>query len=440
MCTPKAEVTGSNPVECTIFPMLNNVNPLNTQAIVMFNISFEMPFSSSSKMRVQKMNAQNNAPKRNYLVRGICYIAFAVFFIASERTVAGNWNKSQSSSPNIVVAPYEHRAGELLRIINQSDIAVGIKLEPYTDTSLRPGRLVEETTIVRTGSKALRLEIRPGDCGTPWPVQVGGWDDCGQGNERIGVTEERRRKGQWFYTASIFLDRDTFITQSSTQTHINLMQWLDQNSKFGPPFNLMWFWKNPSTYYLNLPNARIPPMSLVFDNRLSKFHERDRQGHDSWSPMKVIGTDSSDNNISNMWLDFTVYANWSANSDGWFLVALNGDIILDYRGSTIELGSEGLVFDLQLYRYGSRALASKNAGAVEGDTNNIMFVDNIGVFDEISKLANHRPDFKNMAWLLEAALKNEQLDSPKFQPPSKTSFENLHLRYEDCRASSLCNY
>ena len=293
---------------------------------------------------------------------------------------------------------------------------------------------------MRTGSKALRLEIRPGDCGTPWPVQVGGWDDCGKGNERIGVNEERRRKGQWFYTASIFLDRDTFTTQSSTQTHINLMQWLDQKSKFGPPFNLMWFWKNPSASYLNLPNARIPPMSLVFDNRLSKFYEKDRKGYDSWSPMKVIGTDSSDNNISNMWLDFTVYTNWSANSDGWFLVALNGDVILDYRGSTIELGSEGLVFDLQLYRYGSRALASKNGGAVEGDTSNIMFVDNIGVFDEISKLAKDRPDFKNMARLLKATLKNEQLDSPKFQPPNKTSYDNMNLRYEDCSASSLCNY
>ena len=84
------------------------------------------------------MNIQKDTPKRTYLIRGICYIVFAIFFIASERTVAANWNKSQSSSPNTVAAPYEHRVGELLRIINQSDIAVGIELEPYTDTSLRP--------------------------------------------------------------------------------------------------------------------------------------------------------------------------------------------------------------------------------------------------------------------------------------------------------------
>ena len=34
----KGEVACSNHAGSTIFPMLNNVNPLNTQAIVMFNI------------------------------------------------------------------------------------------------------------------------------------------------------------------------------------------------------------------------------------------------------------------------------------------------------------------------------------------------------------------------------------------------------------------
>ena len=34
----KGEVACSNHAGSTIFPMLNNINPLNTQAIVMFNI------------------------------------------------------------------------------------------------------------------------------------------------------------------------------------------------------------------------------------------------------------------------------------------------------------------------------------------------------------------------------------------------------------------
>ena len=384
------------------------------------------------------MSAQIDAPKYTYLKRGVYYFVITITVLLWGSAEAANWNKSKTNPRDEISSKHEF---EIINMINQPDIAVGIELEPYTDTSLRPDRLFEETINVRTGQKALRLEIKPGDCGTPWPVMQGGWDDCSKGNERVGVNEERKRNGEWFYTTSLFLDRETFSQISTTQTHINLMQWLDQDAQFGPPFNLMWFWRNPTASYLNLPSVRIPPMSLVFDNRLSKFHEKDPQGYDSWYPMKVIGTDSAGNSITNTWLDFVVYANWSSNSDGWFLVALNDEVIVDYRGSTIELGSSGLVFDVQLYRYGSRRLASINSdGVVQGDTHNVMIVDNIGVFGRLDELEANRPNFSSMAKVLQSTLGTRQAEDPKFQPPSKTTYETLNLRYEDCSASALCDY
>jgi hypothetical protein len=338
---------------------------------------------------------------------------------------------------NVIVSK---SAPELIRMLNQPDIAIGIKLEPYTDTSLRPNRISEDRANVRSGDKALRLEIHPGDCGTPWPKVPGGWDDCSQGNERIGVNEERKRKGKWFYTASVFLDRSTFSKKPSTQTHINLMQWLDQKTEFGPPFNLMWFWQPPTASYLNTSKVRIPPMSLVFDNRLSRFSAKDQNGYESWAPMKVIGTDSSNNSITDQWLDFVIYANWTSKANGWFLVALNDEVILDYRGPTIEAGSAGLVFDVQLYRYGDRRFALSDDGIVTGDTNNIMFADNLGVFKNLELLDNHRQEFSKMARLLRQLPQNTQQDLSKFQPPTEFTREHISSRYEDCRSSPLCSY
>jgi hypothetical protein len=334
---------------------------------------------------------------------------------------------------------------KIIEIINHPDIAVGIELEPYTDVSVKPDRIKEVTSLVRDGNKALRLEIKPGDCGTPWPIQVGGWDDCGKGNERIGVNEESKRLGEWFYTVSLFLDQETFSKIPLRQTHMNLMQWLDQKSEYGPVFNLMWFWGNPTVNYLNVPSVMIPPMSLVIDNRLSKFKENEPNGYNAWPPMKVVGTDAGNNNITGKWLDFTVYANWSKDASGWFIVGLNNELILDYRGATIEPRSNGLVFDVQLYRYGSMEARNENKnGIVRGNTNNVLFADNIGVFASLDKLKNDRERFAGMAKRLVKALVTPREDSAKFQPPYKTNYysyyENLNLRYEDCSASPFCDF
>ena len=347
----------------------------------------------------------------------------------------GNWNKPKVS--DLADPELDKLAYVLIEQLNSEDISVGIGLEPYSDASLRAGRLEITDQFVRSGEKALKLSIHPGDCGQSWPVISDGWSDCDNGNERIGVNEETLRLGEWYYTASLFLDEVDFAKNSVSQTHVNLMQWLDQDANNGPPFNVMWFPQNQVSY-LKLPQTNFPGRFLVVDNRLKRFDQKDPSGNQAWSPMKLIAADAPLNNATGRWLDFTVFANWTSRDSGWFIAAMNGDIVFDYRGQTIEEGSKGVAFDVQLYRYGRGDLKAQRSGPIRGDHKQTMFADNLGAFKAPTQLSKSRPLFSDMAQLLTERAKGYPAEPASFQPPAITDRTNVNERYEGCPLSVRC--
>lgn len=348
---------------------------------------------------------------------------------------AGNWNKPKVkdfSNPEL-----DQTARTLMDQLSDDDIAVGLDLEPYTDVSLRKGRLEVTDQLVRSGRKSLKLTIRPGDCGRSWPVIPNGWNDCKHGNERIGVNEEKLRTGEWYYTASLYMDEEDFKKRSVSQSHVNLMQWLDQDPKNGPPFNLLWFPQN-EVYYLKLPQTNFPDKFLAVDVRLKSFIENDPNGNPSWYPMRLIAANEPLSNATGLWLDFTVFANWTSQDDGWFIMAMNDDVVFDYRGQTLELGSKGVAFDVQLYRYGWGDLKARKNGPIPGDHDQTMFADNMGVFEDLLSLKVARPSFSKMAENLTIQAGQSPREPASFQPPSKTNLANVNERYEGCPLTVRC--
>ncbi|MDB2424997.1 polysaccharide lyase [Litoricolaceae bacterium] len=348
---------------------------------------------------------------------------------------AGNWNKPKVSS--LADPELDKVAYVLIDQLNDEDVSVGIDLEPYSDASLRDGRLEITDQVVRSGEKALKLSIYPGDCGQSWPVIPNGWNDCDHGNERIGVNEETLRLGEWYYTASLYLDEVDFAKKSVSQTHVNLMQWLDQDANNGPPFNVMWFPQN-QVPYLKLPQTNFPDRFLVIDHRLKRFAEKDPSGNQAWSPMKLIAADEPLNNATGRWLDFAVFANWTSRDNGWFIVAMNGAIVFDYRGQTVEESSKGVAFDVQLYRYGRGDLKAQRSGPIRGDHKQTMFVDNLGVFKAPTHISESRPPFRDMAKLLTKQAKEYPIEPASFQPPAVTNRTNVNERYEGCPLTVRC--
>ncbi|MDC0379863.1 polysaccharide lyase [Litorivicinus sp.] len=363
------------------------------------------------------------------------WLIFFLTLVPSTLVYAGNWNNPKASS--VTNLKLDKTAHALIDQLSDDDVSVGIDLEPYSDASLRAGRLEITDQVVRSGNKALKLSIYPGDCGRSWPVVSNGWNDCDHGNERIGVNEETLRLGEWYYTASLFLDSADFAKPSVNQTHVNLMQWLDQDTNNGPPFNVMWFPQN-SVNYLKLPQTNFPNRFLVIDNRLKQFDEKDRNGNQSWSPMKLIAADEPLNNATGKWLDFTVFANWTSQEDGWFIVAMNEEIVFDYRGQTVEQGSKGVAFDVQLYRYGRGDLKAQRNGPIRGDHEQTMFADNLGIFKALKKLSDSRPLFSDMAQLLTRQATEYPTEPASFQPPATTNRANLNERYEGCPLLVQC--
>lgn len=359
-------------------------------------------------------------------------VLFMSLAVSSQAFAAVKWNNPSENND-----ASEVNAERLIKDINNPDISFGIELEPYTDTSLRKGRVELTTEKVRYGDEALKLSIQPGDCGKSWPVNENSWDDCQQGNERIGITEERKRKGIWFYTASLFLDPESFSEKLVNQTHINLMQWLDQDTKNGPPINLLWI-DETTVSYLLLPQVKFPDKALAIDLRLKKFDENDPSGNQSWSPMKLVKSDMGIEKATGQWLDFVVFSNWSSENDGWFIVSLNDKVVFDYRGATLEAKSEGVVFDIQLYKYGRNDLRKKGLYPIKGGTSEILFADNIGVFKTTEKLAAKYPFLSESASFLEELVSVSAREPSRFQPPLKTNIGNVNQRYEGCISSAIC--
>jgi len=368
-------------------------------------------------------------------VRNLLWLILTFTTASNALVHAGNWNKPKVS--NLADSELDKVAYLLIEQLNDEDISVGIDLEPYSDASLRAGRLEITDRVVRSGDKALKLLIHPGDCGQSWPVISGGWNDCDHGNERIGVNEETLRLGEWYYTASLYLDEVDFAKNSVSQTHVNLMQWLDQDVNNGPPFNVMWFPQNQVSY-LKLPQTNFPDRFLVVDNRLKRFDQKDPSGNQAWSPMKLIAADAPLNNATGRWLDFTVFANWTSRDSGWFIAAMNGEIVFDYRGQTIEEGSKGVAFDVQLYRYGRGDLKAQRSGPIRGDHKQTMFADNLGAFKAPTQLSKSRPLFSDMAQLLTERAKGYPAEPSSFQPPAITDRTNVNERYEGCPLSVRC--
>ena len=326
-------------------------------------------------------------------------------------------------------------SNKLLEQLSHRDISEGLRLEPYTVASLKEGRVQIVDSTRDNTIKQVNLNISPGDCSQVWPAEKGSWNDCDNGNERIGINEEKLRKGKWWYTASLKLDKTSFTTKSETQSHVNLLQWLDQDTDNGPPFNLMWFWEKPNAWYFK--DINWPKNSLAIDNRISDFglkDPNDSNGGHTWSPLKIVASFEVDNSIMSNWLDFTAHANWTDKNNGWLIITLNGQIIYDYRGKTLEKNSNGVAFDVQLYRYGRRD-SWQFGTPISGDTNMKMAVTRIGVFSDRKKLDRTREEFSHGADMIEKALKKLPEGSASHQP----SLSDFGDRYHGCELSIFCN-
>jgi hypothetical protein len=313
----------------------------------------------------------------------------------------------------------DEAAKEIISRLNSTEFSYGLDLEPFSDVTLRQGRLTFSDQVKRDGNSSIRLHIFPGDCGTPWPPIRGGWDDCKNSNERVGINEERKRKGKWFYTASLLLDKETFSRRSETQSHVNLLQWLDQNTKNGPTFNLKYFWQKPTAGYL--ADIVQPNNALVLDISLRRWDRSDSGGYSMWSPYRVLG---AGNDVLDRWLDIAIYANWTSTKSGFFIAAINGKVVFDYRGPTLDTGSSGVAYDAQIYRYGSQ----KTGEAVNGTTEMVAYVDSMGASKNVNDLIAAFPHFSDALNLLTA--QEEALGGVVFDPEVE--------RYDGCRGITLC--
>lgn len=155
----------------------------------------------------------------------------------------------------------------------------------------------------RSGPTALRFELRDGDCFTAQPHSPSsGWDDCTRDRER---TELRERwtpdleRAVW-YTVSVFIPED-YIYMYPKQI---FMQW------HGGPGPVVYFQLNRDRFLVDIL-TEVGTTTAQYD-----------LGIDLLTP--------------GIWHDIVVRAVWSNRETGRFTLFIDGDVVLDHVGPTMD--------------------------------------------------------------------------------------------------------
>lgn len=165
-------------------------------------------------------------------------------------------------------------------------------------------------------SKALRLELRFGDCGRERK-----WDDCAYNNERVEFAKYnafkhgQRKKYEWYvYLAPGFSDK------GAQQIIVTQFSMMGVNSH---PFQ--------------------------FAVRGNKLIALKRVESTDWNYESLVRTIIPASKLTGRWHKINVDAKWSTRDDGHFLVWVNEVAVYQWQGRTLGQGTVGSI-KLGMYR------------------------------------------------------------------------------------------
>lgn len=171
---------------------------------------------------------------------------------------------------------------------------------------------------VRQGSNAIRVEVRPGDCGHEYD---GSWSDCEEDRERHEVRSQAFSGTNFLYFSVYFPQDFEFMDNAVNQSIAQIYP--DTNG---------------------LPDPHGGPFMIIVgggDRLIIKnevLHPRSLQ--------------TISDNIRGRWTDILLYANWTDKDDGFLYVFVNGSPVPVYawRGATLFKGYQDANFKFGIYR------------------------------------------------------------------------------------------
>ncbi|MCR9239683.1 MAG: heparin lyase I family protein [Alphaproteobacteria bacterium] len=238
----------------------------------------------------------------------------------------------------IVLFSNASNAGNLVQLPN--DVASGfgnVWLKSMENGFKKHGyKIVSSPEPVRLGDKAIKFEVRPGDCGNN-----GGWDDCKNDRERHELSQiktlQKHGDVHW-YAWSIYLPTDI---EPIYPVRVHLGQF--HQVKNNVLFLLSWV---PYGYH----------EGYVIDNQVP--------GNGHTYQMQTIVPSDTDNGLSikGRWIDILIHAKWSHNKDGFFNIYADQELKYEWKGQTIAKGDRSH-FKFGLYRsFVSRFPGPSNPG------------------------------------------------------------------------------
>ena len=167
---------------------------------------------------------------------------------------------------------------------------------------------------VRLGSKSIKFEVRPGDCG-----RNDDWNDCENDRERHELSQlgnyQRNGDENW-YAWSIFVPKDTV---SIWPTKVHLGQFHQKKN------NVIWLFS-------------WTPDGYIVDNQVpGKGYTREFR--------RIAPTEE----FLGRWVDITIHAKWSSGSTGLFEVYVDHAKRYEHSGQTIAQGDTSF-FKFGIYR------------------------------------------------------------------------------------------
>lgn len=172
----------------------------------------------------------------------------------------------------------------------------------------------------RAGARALRMELRRGDCGKVSST----WSDCFHGNERVEMVTASgdympvNTRGE--YGWSVYWDPDW----NPTDLCEIVMGQFHQVDQFNPAFQ----------FFYQSHGGGLQVKSRV-DTNNGTFG-------------KDVRTIIPEKELRGKWHDIRVEAYWRNKSDGYFRVFVDGNLAYDYKGRTTVANK--VFYKLGLYR------------------------------------------------------------------------------------------
>jgi len=167
--------------------------------------------------------------------------------------------------------------------------------------------------IVRAGDKALRFEVRSGDCNA-----YDNWSDCENDRERAelsNVGSDNMKSGEYWFSWSLYIPEDH---QNIAPTSVNYGQFHQLGA------NVAWMFKEQNNGYKIVRTVNFGGASNQTGGETS--------GDDDYDEKILI----SKEDFVGKWHDILINANWSKKDDGFFKVWVNDKLKYDYKGPTMS--------------------------------------------------------------------------------------------------------